>query len=240
MDRQKNNSAIPILLIVAGCALYMVSGGIRSNFGIIVQALADRTGVSYADVSFAVAVGQLMYGVTQPVFGIVAMKRSNGFVLVLGTLLMATGLLLTTLARSVVVLVVTLGLLFFTGTGAVCFGIIMGAISPVLGERRASAASGILNASSGIGGSLLSPLMQALQASLGVGKQLVVLSVPVLILLPICFVGHQIGGFISSWLGGIFITQSGNYQAIWMFDIALCAIAALASYGIHRDVKRLH
>ena len=51
-----------------------------------------------------------------------------------------------------VVLVVTLGLLFFTGTGAVCFGIIMGAISPVLGERRASAASGILNASSGIGG----------------------------------------------------------------------------------------
>lgn len=404
MDRQKKNSAIPILLIVAGCALYMVSGGIRSNFGIIVQALADRTGVSYADVSFAVAVGQLMYGVTQPVFGIVAMKRSNGFVLVLGTLLMATGLLLTTLARSVVVLVVTLGLLFFTGTGAVCFGIIMGAISPVLGERRASAASGILNASSGIGGSLLSPLMQALQASLGVGKLLVVLSVPVLILLPIClwvarvsssaapvrdnreqidvlqrlrqaltdpdyrrlmigfgtcgfhmciiqthifsqivsygieertaslaytvfglttmagsvlcgflcqrlalknvlgslygiravivavfmlllpktvftvflfivilgmtgdatvtptseivsrrfgpeslgflfgitFVGHQIGGFISSWLGGIFITQSGNYQAIWMFDIALCAIAALASYGIHRDVKRLN
>ena len=29
MDRQKKNSAIPILLIVAGCALYMVSGGFR-------------------------------------------------------------------------------------------------------------------------------------------------------------------------------------------------------------------
>ena len=310
----------------------MVSGGIRSNFGIIVQALADRTGVSYADVSFAVAVGQLMYGVTQPVFGIVAMKKSNGFVLAMGTLMMAAGLLLTTLARSAVVLVVTVGLLFFTGTGAVCFGIIMGAISPVLGERRASAASGILNASSGIGGSLLSPLMQALQASLGIGKLLVILSVPVLVLLPIClwvtrvsaapvegkreqidvlgrlkqaladpdyrrlmigfgtcgfhmciiqthifsqivsygiaertaslaytvfglttmagsvlcgflfgitFGGHQIGGFISSWLGGVFIAQSGNYQAIWMFDIALCAIASAASYGIHRDVKRL-
>ena len=317
---------------MAGCALCMVSGDIRSNFGIIVQALADRTGVSYADVSFAVAVGQLMYGVTQPVFGIVAMKKSNGFVLAMGTLMMAAGLLLTTLARSAVVLVVTVGLLFFTGTGAVCFGIIMGAISPVLGERRASAASGILNASSGIGGSLLSPLMQALQASLGIGKLLVILSVPVLVLLPIClwvtrvsaapvegkreqidvlgrlkqaladpdyrrlmigfgtcgfhmciiqthifsqivsygiaertaslaytvfglttmagsvlcgflfgitFGGHQIGGFISSWLGGVFIAQSGNYQAIWMFDIALCAIASAASYGIHRDVKRL-
>lgn len=114
------------------------------------------------------------------------MKKTNGFVLVLGTLMMAAGLLLTTLARSVAMLVTTVGLLFFTGTGAVCFGIIMGAISPVLGEHRASAASGILNASSGIGGSLLSPLMQALQASLGVGKLLVILSAPVLVLLPIC------------------------------------------------------
>ena len=403
MDGQKTNKAVPLLLITAGCILYMVSGGIRCNFGIIVQALADRTGVSYAHVSFAVAVGQLMYGLSQPFFGIVAMKKSNGFVLTLGTLLMASGLLLTALARSAAVLVVTVGLLFFTGTGAVCFGIIMGAISPMLGEKRASAASGILNASSGIGGSLLSPLMQALQASLGVGRLLVVLSVPVLLLLPIClwitrissasapaaedrapvdarlrlkqaladpdyrrlmigfgtcgfhmciiqthifsqvvsygisertaslaytvfgltgmlgsilcgflcqrltlknvlgslygiralmvavfilllpktvfsvflfitvlgltgdatvtptseivsrrfgpeslgllfgitYVGHQLGGFLSSWLGGIFITQSGNYQAVWLIDIALCAIASAASFTIRKNVTRI-
>ena len=402
MNRRKESKAVPLLLIAAGCILYMVSGGIRSNFGIIVQALADRTGVSYADVSFAVAVGQLMYGATQPVFGSVALKKSNGFVLALGTLLMAAGLLLTTLAHSTVLLVFTVGLLFFTGTGAVCFGIIMGTISPVLGERRASAASGILNASSGIGASLLSPLMQALQASLGVEKLLMILSVPVFVLLPIClwmakvsssasphredpgttdilgtlkqaladpdyrklligfstcgfhmciiqthiysqivsygiaestaslaytvfgltgmagsvlcgflcqrlpiknvlgslygiraivvavfmlllpktvftiflfitvlgitgdatvtptseivskrfgpeslgflfgitFVGHQIGGFISSWLGGIFITQSGNYQTIWMLDIVLCAIAAAASYSIRKAITK--
>ncbi len=56
----------------------------------------------------------------------------------------------------------------------------------------------------------------------------------------ITFVGHQIGGFISSWLGGVFISQSGNYQAIWMFDIALCALASAASYGIQRKVTRLN
>ena len=43
---------------------------------------------------------------------------------------------------------------------------------------------------------------------------------------------------ISSWLGGIFITQSGNYQTIWMFDIALCAIAAAASYSIRRAITK--
>ena len=145
MNEQSRGRGFIFLLVGAGCILFMFSGGIRSNFGILVQALADRAKVSYADVSFAVA----------------------------------AGLLLTTLANSVVTLVITIGLLFATGTGALCFGIIMGTISPVLGERRASAASGILNASSRIGGSLLSPLMQALQASLGVGKLLVILSVPV-------------------------------------------------------------
>lgn len=49
-----------------------------------------------------------------------------------GALVMAAGLMLTTLARSVVALVVTVGLLFFTGIGAVCFGIIMSEISPML------------------------------------------------------------------------------------------------------------
>lgn len=396
---KKNNKTLAFFAVLSGCILYMVSGGIRSSFGIVVQALANRTGVSYADVSFAAAVGQLMYGLSQPFFGMLALKKSNGFVLILGTLMMAAGLLLTPLANSTITLLITVGLLFFTGTGAVCFGIIMGTISPILGEKRASAASGILNASSGIGGSLLSPVMQALLKSIGVGNLFLALSVPVLILLPVClwiarvsakaafaekhneseinalerlklalldpdyrrlmigfgtcgfhmciiqthiysqiisygitdnvaslsytafgitavigsvacgflcqlfslknvlgslygiravsvaiflfllpkniftvflfiavlgmtgdatvtptseivsrrfgpeslgflfgitFVCHQIGGFLSSWLGGIFITQSGNYQTIWLIDIVLCAIAAIASWRINK------
>ena len=399
MERSQKKLTAP-LLIVAACLLYMVSGGIRCNFGIMVQALAERTGLSYADVSFAAAVGQLMYGVTQPLFGILALKRSNGFVLILGILLMAVGLILTPLASSVAALTVTVGLLFFSGTGAVCFGIIMGTISPVLGEKRAAAASGILNASSSIGVSLLSPVMQAIQASWGVGRLLLALGVPVLVLLPVSlwivriagraegdkkhettfsaweqlkaavadpdyrrlmigfgtcgfhmciiqthifaqivsygipestaslaytvfgltgmlgsvlcgllcqrlplrtvlgslygiravmvaiflflmpktvvsvlvliivlgltgdatvtptseivsrrfgpaslgflfgmtFVCHQIGGFLSSWLGGVLISTQGNYNTIWMVDVVLCAVAALASYRIRRNV----
>ena len=380
----------------------MISGGIRSSFGVVVQALADRTGVSYAAGSFAVAVGQLMYGVTQPLFGILALKKSNGFVLLCGTGLMAAGLLLTPLATSAALLVVTVGLLFFSGTGALCFGIIMGTLSPILGEKRASGVSGILNASSGIGASILSPVMQSLQSALGVAAMLRILCVPVLVLIPVClwmargsgdaetaattegesawerlkraaadpdyrrlslafatcgfhmciiqthiysqivsygiaertaslaytvfgvtgmlgsmlcgllcqrfalknvlgtlyairavmvavfllllpktaasvfvfitvlgmtgdatvtptselvsrrfgpeslgflfgisFVCHQIGGFLSSWLGGVFIERSGNYTAIWTIDVALCALAALAGYRIQKNVRRI-
>ena len=53
------------------------------------------------------------------------------------------------------------------------------------------------------------------------------------------FVCHQIGGFVSSWLGGILFTQTGSYQTIWLADAVLCAIASLASYSISRRVPAL-
>lgn len=46
---------LPLPLLIGGCALYMVGGGIRSSFGIMVTALSERAVVSCADASFAVA-----------------------------------------------------------------------------------------------------------------------------------------------------------------------------------------
>ena len=48
----------------------------------------------------------------------------------------------------------------------------------------------------------------------------------------ITFVCHQTGAFISSWLGGVFIDNMGNYELIWMIDIVLCTFAALVSFRI--------
>lgn len=48
----------------------------------------------------------------------------------------------------------------------------------------------------------------------------------------ITFVCHQVGAFLSSWLGGIFVENLGNYGLIWMFDIALCIFASLVSFRI--------
>ena len=59
------------------------------------------------------------------------------------------------------------------------------------------------------------------------------------LLFGITYVGHQLGGFLSSWLGGVFIARSGNYQAIWLLDIALCAAASLASFTIRKDAARI-
>lgn len=46
---------LPLPLLIGGCALYTVGGGIRSSFGIMVTALSERAVVSCADASFVVA-----------------------------------------------------------------------------------------------------------------------------------------------------------------------------------------
>ena len=43
---------------------------------------------------------------------------------------------------------------------------------------------------------------------------------------------HQIGGFLGAWLGGLAITQFGDYTWMWWADIALALLAAVLNLPI--------
>lgn len=48
-------------------------------------------------------------------------------------------------------------------------------------------------------------------------------------LMGILFLAHQIGAFFSAWLGGVLLTVTGGYTAIWLIDIVLCLFACIVS-----------
>ena len=48
------------------------------------------------------------------------------------------------------------------------------------------------------------------------------------------FFVHQIGGFLSAWIGGICFEGFGSYLGIWAADMILCLIAAVVSYKIKK------
>ncbi len=175
------------LLVASGCLLFALSLGIRMNYGILLNAYTSYAGLPYDEVSLVVAIGELVYGVTQPLFGIVAIKRSNAFVLKVGLCLLAAGFITSAFIRSVPVLIFTLGVCISAGTGAVCFGIVMGALTAFISPNKASVISGIVNASSGIGSSLMSPIMENTIATLGLTNGMLSLSVPALLLLPLAY-----------------------------------------------------
>jgi hypothetical protein len=104
MDRNNESSRSTVLQFIAvaaaACLLYGISAGIRANYGIMLQALVDSSGVDYEGVSFVIAVGQLIVGVVQPFFGALAIKKSNSFVLVTGAAMMMAGMGLLPLSHS--------------------------------------------------------------------------------------------------------------------------------------------
>lgn len=176
-----------IIAMTAACLVFAVMQGIHDNYGIMLNGIVAHTGIGYASVSFVIAVGQILYGATQPIFGMLALKKSNAFVMLCGIIFMAVGLIVTPFCSGRWSLLVFFGILLPTGTGALCFGIVMGAVAPIIGEKRATVASGIIQASAGIGDALMSPLLQRFTDWRGVTFSMPVFAVPILLMLPVVF-----------------------------------------------------
>lgn len=174
-----------IVIVAAACLVHGVMQGVHDNYGIMMTGLLPVTGIDYAGISFCIGAGALVYGFAQPFLGMLALKKSNVFVILLGIAFTITGLIVTPLCRSFISLFIFFGLVLPFGTTGLCFGIVMGAITPVLGERRAAVVSGIVQASAGIGDALMSPGLEAMISNFGIHTAMTVIAIPFLTMVPV-------------------------------------------------------
>ena len=75
-----------LLFMVVAAAILMITMGMRQSLGLFIAPIIDSTHVGYAAMSFALAVGQLMWGVAQPTFGALADRYGANRVLLIGAL----------------------------------------------------------------------------------------------------------------------------------------------------------
>ncbi len=161
--QKENASLATTVLVTAACMLLlMLNNGVRSNFGLISSAVNEYTGLATDRISFAIAIAQLLYGLSQPFFGILALKKSNSFVLGTGGVLMGIGLLIIPFSRTILLLYLSLGVLVGLAAGALAFGVVMGAATPAIGKKYAATVSGIINGAGGLGGAILAPFLQTM------------------------------------------------------------------------------
>lgn len=181
-----------ILLVVASvCVVFAIMQGVHDNYGIMLGALVDHTGLDYASVSFVIGVGALLYGVAQPFMGMLALKRSNSFVMLSGIVMISLGLIMTAYCRGFVSLLIAFGIILPVGTTGLASGILMSAITPIIGNKRAVLVSGFLQASAGVGDALMAPGMERLISSYGIVFTLFTLAVPFIVMIPIAlWIGH--------------------------------------------------
>lgn len=173
------------LLTLSGSFIYAIYSGIRSNYGIMLGSIVESSGISFSSVSFVLAVGQFVFGLVQPIFGAVAAKKGNIYAVVAGIVLSVMGMLLTPMCRSALSLMLCLGILLPAGSGAVSYGIIIGTITPQIPPKTAATVSGVVNASSGIGNTIFSPIINGLIRTGGLMHCMLVLMIPVLLTWPV-------------------------------------------------------
>ncbi|MEA9489047.1 MFS transporter [Xanthomonas campestris] len=98
-------------LLVTASAMLMLTMGARQTTGLFVEPIHRQTGIGIASISFALAIGQLVWGAVQPVFGAIADQRGPLPVLMFGGVLLAAGLGLAPWWTSEWGLIVSLGVL---------------------------------------------------------------------------------------------------------------------------------
>ncbi len=175
------------ILVLSAAAVLMITTGARLTTGLFLAPINASSGLGIVAVSFAMAVGQFMWGLSQPFFGAVADKYGPGRVIVLGGLLLAVGTALTTLSKSQFALIATLGILSAAGAGAGSFSTLIGAVAQRVGAERRAFTSGVINAGGSAGQLVYAPVTQALIASFGWTTAMLAVAASTLATLPLAW-----------------------------------------------------
>ena len=175
----------PWPLMIAAAAILMITMGSRQSLGLFVSPLNTATGLGIATISFALAVGQFVWGAMQPVFGAIADRQGPTRVIVAGSIVLALGMAITPFVSSAIALTISLGMLAAAGAGAGSFSILIGATARQLPPHRRAFAAGFINAGGSFGQFVFAPLAQAIIHWFGWIPAMLTLAASALLTLPL-------------------------------------------------------
>ena len=156
-----------LTVVLCAAGLFAVTLGVRQSMALFLGTLNTQTGLGIAAISLAFAIGQLMWGITQPVAGAFADRYGSGRVMAIGLLAIAIGTASVPYATSLPMLIIAIGVLGAGGAGALGPSMLMGAVSRRIEPARRSMANGIVGAGGSFGQFTVVPLTQVLIGSFG-------------------------------------------------------------------------
>ncbi|MBD7954975.1 MFS transporter [Stenotrophomonas sp. Sa5BUN4] len=182
-----STARLPWGLLLAASGILMITMAARQTTGLFVDPIHRDTGVSIVDISFALAIGQLVWGAVQPVFGALADQRGPLPVLIGGGILLAAGLALAPMLPGGWGLGLSLGLMMAAGAGAGSFSVLIGATAHRLPAERRSFAAGLINAGGSLGQFVFAPILQVVITVAGWGRAMLLMAVVSLLTLPMAW-----------------------------------------------------
>jgi MFS family permease len=179
------NWRTPLVIVICGCAIALLSFGPRSSFGFFVQPMSREFAWGRDVFALALAFQNLLWGLGQPIAGAIADRFGSLRVILVGALLYAAGLVLMRYAATPLSLDIGAGVLIGFGLSGCSFNLVLSAFSKLLPPERRGVALGAGTAAGSFGQFLFAPFGVAMIDNFGWQTALLVFAGLMLLIVPL-------------------------------------------------------
>lgn len=172
--------AVPWLIIICGCIIAGLTFGPRSAMGFFQLPMLAEKGWDRTTFGLAMALQNLFWGLSLPIFGAIADRFGTWRVLAAGGVIYAVGLYLMAIADSPAMLHLGGGVLVGLGVAAGSFSIVLAAFARHTPPEKRSIVFGIGTAAGSAGMFLFAPISQGLIDAYGWSDSLMIMAVMML------------------------------------------------------------
>ena len=204
-----DNRLVPLLVIIGGSVLLLISFGLRHSFGLYLIPITDYLGTGRELFAFASALNVLMIGIGSPLFGAFSDKYGSGKASLLGIILVILSLLWMSNVQGAFSIIGS-QTLFGLGSAGCGTAVVLGAVGRSVKTENRTLSLGVVMAAGSFGQFIMVPIINYLIEILGWSQSLFFLSFIAGIMIFFSFALNFSGKSESSKIG----TQQTMKEAI--------------------------
>ncbi len=175
-------------VLLAGGMIVTLAMGIRHGFGLFNLPVTQANGWGRETFALAIALQNLVWGMTQPIFGGLADRFGGYKVIFLGGILYTLGLIGSGLSTTSVGFVMTTGVVLGLALACTTYSVVYGVIGRNCPPEKRVWAMGIAAAMGSFGQFLMIPVEQELLTNFGIQNALLILAIMTSFMIPFSFI----------------------------------------------------
>ena len=176
-----------VIIIVCGCLVVFIGFGTRATMGVFLVPITEEYEWGRSIFAFAAAIQNIVWGLSQPLFGAIADRYGSGRVILIGGITYVAGLALMVVASSPLGFYAANGILIGFGLSGTTFAIVLAVIARSVPEQHRSMALGIGSAAGSLGQFALVPLANMLVVQYGWSSTIWMMAVLMVLIIPLSF-----------------------------------------------------
>jgi MFS family permease len=175
----------PLVIVVCGCLIGMLTFGPRSTFGFFMQPMSREFSWGRDVFGLALAIQNLLWGIGQPISGAIADRFGSLRVISIGAVMYAAGLIIMRYAATPLSLDISAGVLIGLGLSGCSFNLVLSAFGKLLPPEWRGVALGAGTAAGSFGQFVFAPFGVAMIDNFGWQPALTVFAGLMLLVVPL-------------------------------------------------------